>query len=572
MFVLHRFVRPFIGLARQSIGRRIARRNLGLSAFKPLIRHSIETGYAGASRELVWRVFRQPPRRLPTFSILRAAQKSPDIAESETSETILATTEFEPTPALHRDARVDTTTFAGNRPWTRVDTQPDVEPRKPSRPMQIQTKVEELTTQAVSPASPERASRSSPEKTPLPEGETFESPATPIISTDEQISQPMIIAPEPEPSAVAPPPQTFAIETWVELPQRGAISSPHIESSVTAKDGAVSAREHSIPPKQTVTNVAVTSPEIKQASTPPTVEWHPFPIIGSPTPREGTVNQRDKVMQQPGSEATRLLTRRLAPHVRLPVTRQSVPAKQISHVAARESSASPARMGDLVHRPGLPKQTERGQGNEPGKPLTLVRPPIFSRQTKLDQSASPEMAERFDQGASAEITESKTRATWAPTSEIAHTRDIPSSLSSPLTWLRYEMSDGVPAQIQRESPMASADPHRPAPRLESEEPVPAIQEKSFGEESLVENKHLTAPPAFDALSIQGEPVEETASATPMPSSREAPSPTAGASPASAGLATQVAPGVDLDTMARLVYQILRRRLRVELERSRGGSG
>ncbi len=575
MLVLHRFIRPRIGLARYSIGRRIARRNLGISAFKPLTRHSIEAGYASESRGLVWRVLRQPPRRMPTFSMVRAARKEKprDVSESEVSETILAMTEFESAPGFNRDELVDATRSENETPWTRANAEPNVETRKPSRPIQIQAKVEELTRKADAPTPPERAPIVSSEKTPTPEEDTFELPAAPVIPADEQISQPTMVEPESEPSAVAPSSQPSAIETTVALPQRSAISPPHVESNVIARDVDVGSPARSTPPARSDTNVDVTSPKIKHAQTPPTPDSsHPSPTISAMPPMEKPVNQRDNVMQQSGLEETCLVTRRLAPHVRLPVARQILPAKQISRIAARESIAPAARISNLVRQPGLPEKTEHIQRDEAGKPLTLVRPITFLRQTRFDQNAPTETAEQFDQDASAEIAENETRATLEPTSQIARMRDVAgSSPSSPTLLRREEQSDAVPARIQRESPRVSARTRRSVRKSEREEQVSSIQEESFIEKSLVEDKHLAAPLAFDATSIQREPIEAE-SATPTPTSREAPSPTTGTSPATSAKTPEGAPGVDLDTMARQVYQILRRRLHVELERSRGWSG
>ena len=619
MSVLQRLVHPLIGLARNSLGRRIARRKLGISSLKPLTRHAIETGYEREPRRLVWRVFREAPRlRMPTLPGIHVARKENprEILESETLETMPTATEFEPTPAFGRDELPDVTVPSDDTLRARSETQPAVQTRQPSRPIQIRTKVEEMTPKAVTQTLPDRSSTFPPEKTPMSVDEAFELPTAPrqnLVSpttpagepmsqltmvesvskpaTVEPVSEPSAIEPVSEPtvvkrvyepsavepmsgsSAIKPLSQPSTMEPPAELQKQSVLSEPRVEINLTTSAGEVRSPAPS-PLTRSETNVDRTSPEQEHLPTPTTKDSPGLSlIIGLIPPTEKPTNLPGNVMQADSGEP-RPDIRRLAPHVPLPMVHRVLPAKQAPSVVARESDVPAAdwahlgRTGELVRRPMSLQRTQRIPRIETRNPLTFVRPMALSRQT------------RFDQNASAEMAESEAQPTPESPSEIARPREVASPPPSLSTLLRrQEQSDVVPTplvQTQRELPPANLRTRRSMPNAERQVQVSSVENESFVEPPPVEDKHF-ASLALDSILVQRSPAVETESAepafVPTPSARGETSPTTVSSPtASAGMPTEGAPGVDLDTMARQVYQILRRRLRVEFERRRGWSG
>lgn len=587
-------VQRFIGLARNSLGRSIARRMLGIGARTFRLPRAIETGYARASRNLVWRAARQPLRRhTPTLATLRAASEQAAHAsfpfEPATPEwETLAGSENSQVPASQAEVMRAENTLP--RAWQ--PRRPLAETPHAARPIQIQSRIEELTPQAgaVSPVLPEEpaeriasepqtpqmpecaapvlpaeepaaeqagveaqtplmperaalffsaeesaAERAAPEsQTPqMPERSSPRAPARTPVSPppaiapasespgDESAAEISASAPEPfaSASASAPsspagetPPASPSAETWVEPPQSAATRAPHVARRF--------APDASSPPKN-----------LGEETDRTRVETQPAPALPPPPAsfRETAPANRQSESAPAAQQEPGLISRTLLPAMRSPATPMP---------RAPETPAAPIQMGELPRPLGSARKIQRVEKMEPPRPPILARPLVAYHPPRSYQRAPAESAE----GAP--------RPGLDSAAEILETPD----------------GDRLSRAASLALPRADIRPHRSR--------LPAASAKIFAAwDERAERDVPALSSDLDAPTIQQRAALEPATAAPADASSEPPSPaTASATTPRAGATAEGAPGADLDTVARQVYQILRRRLQVELERSRGWSG
>ena len=614
-------VQRFIGLARNSLGRSIARRMLGIGARTFRLPRAIETGYARASRNLVWRAARQPLRRhTPTLATLRAASEqaapTPFPFEPATPEwETLAGSENSQVPASQAEVMRAENTLP--RAWQ--PRRPLAETPHAARPIQIQSRIEELTPQAgaVSPVLPEEpaeriasepqtpqmperaalffsaeepaakqagveaqtpqmpervapflpaeepaaeqagveaqtplmperaalffsaeesaAERAAPEsQTPqMPERSSPRAPARTPVSLppaiapasespgDESAAEISASAPEPfaSASASAPsspagetPPASPSAETWVEPPQSAATRAPHVARRF--------APDASNAPKNLGEETDRTRVETQLAPALPP----PPASFRETVPANRQSESAPAAQQEPG-----LMSRTLLPAMRSPAT----PTPR-----APETPASPIQMGEPLRPLGSARKIQRVEKMEPPRPPILARPLVAYHPPRSYQRAPAESAE----GAP--------RPGLDSAAEILETPD----------------GDRLSRAASLALPRADIRPHRSR--------LPAASAKIFAAwDERAERDVPALSSDLDAPTIQQRAALEPATAAPADASSEPPSPaTASATTPRVGATAEGAPGADLDTVARQVYQILRRRLQVELERSRGWSG